>query len=220
MDQLSYTPINTTYNGLDDSSSGRTIGPADTGLGENAFTDTGTNYIDGGDGDDLIVGANGQDTLIGGAGRDTIDGGAGIDTIEGGGDRDIIGGGAGNDAIAGGSGADYIDGGADDDYIYGQEGEDLVFGGTGKDVLFGGEGSDVFFFRSGDGPDIIMDFVAGSQADAVALQGTGLGSFAEVQAHLSFYEPGNATLLQIGADQIFFVGVKPGQFDASDFFFS
>jgi Ca2+-binding RTX toxin-like protein len=107
------------------------------------------------------------------------------------------------------------------DYVLGDAGEDdLVFGGLGNDVVYGGTGSDVFLFRSGDGADIIMDFIPGSQADLVALGNTGLTSFADVQAHMIFFPAGNATtLIQIGTDQIFLANVHPSQIDASDFAF-
>lgn len=209
-----------TFNGIDgDSLHPLSVDSTVTGLGELGFDDPSPNLIDGGAGNDLIVGAPGADSLLGGGGDDTMDGGAGADGIDGGAGRDIIGGGSDNDVIFGGSGNDYLDGSTGNDEIHGDDGEDLVIGGTGTDVLYGGADSDVFLFRAGDGPDIIMDFVPGSQADQVALQGTGWAQFSEVQAHLSWYAPGNATLLQIGTDQIFFNVLRPEQLDASDFFF-
>lgn len=36
----------------------------------------------------------------------------------------------------------------------------------------------------------------------------------------SYFPPGNATLLQLGGDQLFFVGITSAQFDGGDFFFS
>jgi Ca2+-binding RTX toxin-like protein len=173
----------------------------------------------GAEGSDLLLGRAGDDLLVGYAGDDVIDGGAGTDLLDGGLGRDIIGGKAGKDILAGGDGNDYLDGGADDDYLFGDAGEDLVIGGSGLDVLSGGEGSDVFLFTAGDGADIIADFVAGSQADAVALSGTGLTSFEDVMAHMSFYAAGNASYIQVGTDQLFFANVTPNQFDASDFIF-
>jgi Ca2+-binding RTX toxin-like protein len=220
LDLLDYVSISGGFNGLNDTfGSAWTAGSGVTGLGENAFSDLGIDYLDGGDGNDLIVGGDGSDTLLGGAGDDTIDGGAGVDTVEAGAGSDVVGGGDGNDAISGGDGNDYLDGQAGADYILGGDGEDLVFGGLLNDVLSGGTGSDVFLFRAGDGSDILMDFVPGSQADVLALQNTGLGSFADVQAHMSYYSAGNATYIQIGSEQIFFANVLPHQFDASDFVF-
>jgi Ca2+-binding RTX toxin-like protein len=220
LDLLAYDRITVTSNGVTPTPMPYTsISAAVTGLGESAFLDTGNDWIDGGDGNDLIVGQAGNDTLIGGAGDDTIDGGSDIDTIDGGAGRDIIGGGDGNDSISGGDGNDYLDGAAGNDYILAGDGEDLVFGGLGNDVVYGGTGSDVFLFRAGDGADIIMDFVAGSQADVITLQNAGFGTFADVQAHMSFYAAGNATYIQIGSDQIFLANVLPSQLDASDFAF-
>jgi Ca2+-binding RTX toxin-like protein len=221
LDLLYYDTVRLQYNGLDGAMLPYSVvvTPETTGLGENALLDTGNDYLDGGDGDDLIVGQAGNDTLIGGAGDDTIDGGSDIDTIDGGSGRDIIGGGDGNDSISGGDGNDHLDGAAGNDYILAGDGEDLVTGGVGNDVLYGGDDSDVFLFHAGDGADIIADFVAGSQADAVALSGTGLTSFEDVMAHMSFYAAGNASYIQVGTDQLFFANVTPNQFDASDFIF-
>ena len=61
----------------------------------------------------------------------------------------------GNDqpnSILGGKGADKIDGGA---------GADTLSGGAGNDSLTGGAGADVFLYASGEGKDVITDYVAG-----------------------------------------------------------
>ena len=184
-----------------------------------ATADGSSNYIDASSGNDLVVGSAGNDALLGGMGLDTILGGDGTDGIDGGGDRDIIDAGAGNDYVLAGAGNDYVDGSDGNDEIFGEDGDDLIISGKGNGVLYGGDGSDIFYFRPGDGGDVIMDFVAGSKADAIALAGTGLSSFAEVQSRLGYFAAGNATFLQIGSDQIFFSGITPGQLDASDFLF-
>jgi Ca2+-binding RTX toxin-like protein len=84
---------------------------------------TGSDYIEGGAGDDVIQGnfvslaSTASNTLHGGAGLDTIVGDNGSDQISGGSDADTIQAKAGNDFISGGSGADTIDGGDDIDTI-------------------------------------------------------------------------------------------------------
>lgn len=142
-----------------------------------------------------------------------------IENAVGSGASDDIFGSSGANSLWASAGNDYVNGGAGADYVYGEGGEDLVIGGLGNDVVSGGSGSDVFLFRAGDGADILTDFVPGSQADVVALQNTGFTSFADVQAHMSFYAAGNATYIQIGSDQVFFANILPHQFDVSDFVF-
>jgi Ca2+-binding RTX toxin-like protein len=181
----------------------------------------GNDYIDGGRGDDYLDGEAGVDILIGGIGNDSMRGGDDVDTLDGGLGDDTLSGQSGNDSIAGGMGNDNLDGGSEDDYIFGDAGTDLIRGGAGFDILFGGADSDVFLYYGipGDGTDILMDFVAGSQADTLALHNALVSNFADVQTRLSYYAAGNATVLTIGNDQIFFANVLPSQLDASDFAF-
>ncbi|WP_134725162.1 Hint domain-containing protein [Paracoccus luteus] len=140
-----------------------------------------TNYIDGGDGNDVIDGLTGSDYLFGGNGDDRIigglwDGDAGVTLTtgrtggEGGTVDDRIYGGAGNDTIYGDDvagtdslgGNDYIDGadgndqiiaGAGNDTVYGGAGTDNIQGGTGNDSLFGGADNDVL--NGGTGNDVL-----------------------------------------------------------------
>ncbi|MVO14524.1 hypothetical protein GO984_01765 [Rhodobacteraceae bacterium CY05] len=83
---------------------------------------------------------------------------------------DDISGFAGNDTLDGGNGVDVLDGGEDDD---------LIIGGFGDDVMSGGAGADTFVFSSGEGADIIQDFVVGT--DFLSLTGAqSIGSITEV----------------------------------------
>lgn len=87
----------------------------------------GSDYIDGGDGDDLIFGDDGRNE--------------GVDVsvkIKGG--NDIILGGTGNDVIDGDFGNDQINGGNGSDLIYGGMGDDTLDGGAGNDFIFGDDG--------------------------------------------------------------------------------
>src|SRR5215213_4365706 len=59
--------------------------------------DAGTDYVDGGIGNDTLKGSSGDDLLIGGEGNDALDGDDGNDTLIGG---------TGNDTFKGGDGSD------------------------------------------------------------------------------------------------------------------
>ena len=191
------------------------------GYGEAAPDDLGDDLLDGGSGDDLLVGQGGNDVLLGGTGNDTLDGGSGNDSLDGGDGNDVIGGGTGNDVISGGNGNDYVFGAEGNDSVSGGAGTDLVFGAQGTDTLFGGPDSDVFYYRGGDGTDVIADFVPGPTADVIDLVGTQYGSFAQVQASLSYYSAGNATVLPFNdGSQLLIANVLPSQLDASDFWFN
>ncbi len=98
-------------------------------------------------------------------------------------------GGAGNDGLRGGDGADWL---------VGEAGSDTLSGGAGDDVLFGGAGPDTVQYASGDGRDVVRDFVTGGAEWDVIAFGPGLfGSFAAVQAATQ----------QVGADAVITAGV-------------
>lgn len=105
--------------------------------------DGAANNLTGTDGVDMIIGLDGNDTLTGAGSLDVLAGNAG---------NDVINGGAGNDLLRGGQGNDVINGGID---------SDIIWGDRGSDTLTGGAGSDSFVFRSGDGSDVITDFLPG-----------------------------------------------------------
>lgn len=128
------------------------------------FGNTGSDTLNGGDGDDELYGQglafftddNASDTLNGGAGNDVLLGNGGSDILNGdegddeiwgderfsfailGFDSDVINGGDGNDTIYGGGGDDIIDGGNDNDTLTGGEGNDTINGGAGDDTIRGG----------------------------------------------------------------------------------
>ncbi|MEM8503704.1 MAG: alkaline phosphatase [Cyanobacteria bacterium P01_D01_bin.1] len=133
--------------------------------------------------DETLNGLGGNDLIAGGLGNDTIDGADGDDVIRGdnnsrsaggmvGGD-DILFGGAGNDRIGGKGGNDQLFGEEGDDALYGDAGDDLLRGGLGNDQLFGDDnassGMDTFVLATGEGTDMIMDFVSGE--DLIGLAG-------------------------------------------------
>jgi Ca2+-binding RTX toxin-like protein len=114
---------------------------------------TTSDLIDGGDGNDTIWGdypgsspTPGNDWLEGGAGNDVLYGGAGDDRLVGGSGRDRLLGEAGNDLLIGNTENDYLDGGAGDDTLV-MDGDfgtvnGTVFGYYGTRV--GGTGADTF----------------------------------------------------------------------------
>lgn len=163
---------------------------------DNLYGNAGDDNLNGGDGDDILRGGIGQDilngangndtlygednndTLIGGSGIDFLRGGAGSDILDGGADSDTLFGDAGNDTLYGGGGIDFLRGGdgndslyagAGDDTLYGDAGDDLLNGGLGNDSLWGGTGIDTFILASGQGTDLIRDFIDGQ--DLLSLSG-------------------------------------------------
>lgn len=114
------------------------------------FGDDETYYSYNSDGDDTIHGRSGNDTIIAGGGNDTVYGDEGTDTIHGLDGDDTIRGGTEKDYLFGDSGDDTIHGDEGDDSIYGGNGDDIIYGGIGNDEINGGSGSDDLFGNSGD----------------------------------------------------------------------
>lgn len=126
----------------------------------------GSDYIDGGDGDDIIFGNGQSDFLFGGEGDDEIYGdgwgitgaAAGNDYLEGGAGNDKLFGGAGADYLLGGTGNDLLVGDMEDDavedqgadFLDGGDGNDELRGGGGKDTLYGGNDNDLLYGDAGD----------------------------------------------------------------------
>lgn len=107
------------------------------------------NQFSGADGNDTLIGwaKGGFDTSE--SGTDYIYGGTGNDKLYGGTDRDYLDGDAGNDSLYGGIGNDDLEGEAGNDYLYGGGGDDKLEGGnTKKDYLYGGTGADTFILGS------------------------------------------------------------------------
>ena len=63
--------------------------------------------------------------------------------------------------IAGNSLANSIVGGSGADSLSGASGADTLNGGKGNDTLIGGAGNDLFIYQSGQGNDVITDYVTG-----------------------------------------------------------
>ncbi|KAG1649457.1 Iron-regulated protein FrpA [Nymphon striatum] len=103
---------------------------------------------------------NGE-TLIGDGAANQLEGGNDADFLLGLSGDDILNGGGGRDGLSGGGGADTLDG---------QDGTDVLVGGMGDDVLTGGTGGDDFAFATGDGADIITDFLPGQ--DRLVIDGS------------------------------------------------
>ncbi|MBO4400722.1 MAG: hypothetical protein J5809_02635 [Selenomonadaceae bacterium] len=91
----------------------------------------------------------------------TINGNANANVIYSGSGADALYGGKGNDTIYGGNGKDSVYGGEGTDKLFGDAGNDTLIGGKGNDCLTGGAGADVFYYESGDGSDVITDYVSG-----------------------------------------------------------
>jgi Ca2+-binding RTX toxin-like protein len=154
----------------------------------------GNDTLDGGAGSDDLRGGGGDDRLDGGTGVDTLRGGVGDDTylVDGRADRVVEGLGGGSDTVIAGSdghwlapnvealvlagsatfgvgqaAANSLVGNALANRLYGQGGDDVLEGGGGADSLWGGAGRDIFRFRTGDGADMVMDFLAGQDDLAI-----------------------------------------------------
>jgi Ca2+-binding RTX toxin-like protein len=81
-------------------------------------------------------------------------------------------GGDGNDTLTGGIGNDTLFGGHGNDSLVGGLGSDLFTGGAGNDTLTLGSDNniDTVFYRSGDGSDIVQQFVRKSGGDLLSFQ--------------------------------------------------
>lgn len=73
----------------------------------------------------------------------------------------LVTGTAQSDTLTGNDGNDTINAGAGKDIVKGGAGDDSLAGGTGQDTLTGGDGEDIFVYASGDGNDVITDYIAG-----------------------------------------------------------
>jgi len=112
---------------------------------------SGSDQIEGTDGDDVICTLGGADTVFAGDGNDIVLGGRGGDTLRAGNDADRVVGGKGNDVLFGDDGRDVIlgkgggdslSGGHDSDHLGGGKGNDLLDGGPSADSCRGGAGRD------------------------------------------------------------------------------
>jgi Ca2+-binding RTX toxin-like protein len=136
---------------------------------------SGSDYLDGGAGNDVMYGDGGDDTLVGGSGNDVLtgDGNYLSEELHG---ADILDGGAGDDQLYGNAGADYLDGGVGADLLEGGNGNDFAEGGDGNDILNGGNGEDVLYGDAGN--DILSggnnnDTLYGGAGDDILVGGAG-----------------------------------------------
>lgn len=188
-------------------------------LGEDIlYGGQGDDLLYGGDGADLLFGNLGNDALSGGTGDDTLSGGAGIDVLSGGAGDDQLNGGAGDDTLYGGvaggaTGIDVLDGGA---------GNDALYGGEGVDWIYTGEGSDAIYIEALNGFDVVVDFdsAAGDVIHlATDVNGSGLTSFAAVQAAATDNADGNVEIA-LGADNyVRIIGLSSAQLSSDMFQF-
>jgi Ca2+-binding RTX toxin-like protein len=210
--------------------------------------DDGNDLIQGGSGLDSLFGNAGVDVILGGADADFIDGGsegdfvfgeAGNDTVLGGAGNDQVFGGADNDSLIGNAGVDILNGGDGNDtlndggtleltFSIGGNGNDTIIGTSGQDQMWGGTGSldtgaDVFQFGAGNGFDIIFDFQAGPGiVDQIRLVGTGIASFAQLQAENRIGQAGANTQINLpgSGNVIFLMNTTATTLVADDFLFT
>jgi Ca2+-binding RTX toxin-like protein len=131
-----------------------------------ATSDSGTQTITTGAGDDVITATTTADinTITAGAGDDTIN------VLAAASGSYLINGDDGNDRLSGGAGIDALNGGA---------GNDMLFGRGGADSMTGGDGADHYFVRDAD------DVVVESNPDA------GTGGIDKLFSWLSAYTLGD-----------------------------
>ncbi|MGB3401418.1 MAG: transporter substrate-binding domain-containing protein, partial [Microcoleaceae cyanobacterium] len=142
-------------------------------------SESGDDYLIGGDDDDYLYGQRGSDKLEGGNGNDLLDGGDGNDELRGGNQNDRLDGGDGNDLLDGGDGNDTLYSGSGNDTLIGGDGDDrlIVDSNSGENVLAGGDGNDYLeghngkdVFSGGSGNDTVKaysgnDFIDGGDGD-------------------------------------------------------
>jgi serralysin len=120
----------------------------------------GDDSVQGGAQFDDINGNKGADTIDGGTGgSDWLVGGQGNDLITAHASaNNLLYGNLGDDTLHGGSGGDVLRGGQGDDSIVGGSGSDFVSGDRGNDTESGGAGADIFHTSQDAGIDKVLDF--------------------------------------------------------------
>ncbi|MGH1350057.1 MAG: calcium-binding protein [Methyloligellaceae bacterium] len=201
----------------------------------------GTNYFDGGDGNDraiidfsastvavgmsypssyIQVFSDGKSVRLRDVENLTIFGGSADDDLEGTTGSDFLYGGAGNDGLNGGSG---------NDILYGGDGNDLLFASIGMDTLYGGAGDDYLEINDNTGGADIAD--GGEGLDELRLRRTDLTADISLTfnsgAGSNFTLPDGTTVNNIelldittgsGDDEVTFIPLFAGenQFDGDD----
>jgi Ca2+-binding RTX toxin-like protein len=130
----------------------------------------------------------------------------------------VLSGGAGDDDLEGGDGADTLYGGASGtdrqfDVLGGGAGDDVIYGGEGVDWIYSGVGNDAIYIEGSNGYDVLADFEAGADVIHIAtnVNGTGIASFADVQAVATDNQEGNAELALSGGNIVRIIGVSSAQ---------
>ena len=163
---------------------------AESGASGTAYSNTGNDYLDGGDGNDIIYGQDGNDTLIGGAGNDFLIGGSDNDVMRGGtgddtyevtdaGDVVVETAGEGTDTVFSylsytlgadvenirlAGGALNATGNALNNMVVGNAMNNVLIGGAGNDIMVGSTGNDSYEVT--EGGDIVYE-AAGEGNDTV-----------------------------------------------------
>ena len=105
-------------------------------------------------------------------------------------------------------------GNALDNIIMGSDGAQTIDGDAGNDVLIGGGGADVFIVSRGNGSDVIIDFLAGT--DQIRLQGYALYSIDAVKAAMT--QVGADVVLELGeGERLVLRNTQVTSFTATDF---
>jgi Ca2+-binding RTX toxin-like protein len=170
----------------------------------------GADRLDGGRGADVLAGGQGNDVYVFDTSSDVAIefAGGGTDSIE------VVGG--NNYTIAqnvenltylgtyAGIAQFTANGNGLANTMIGGAGADRLDGRGGADLLSGSNGSDTFVFRSGYGPDRILDFAAtGTAEDFVELGGAGFTSFLQLQASGAVAQVGSNVEVTLGpADKL------------------
>lgn len=120
------------------------------------------------------------------------------------------------------SGSEKLDGGYNNDTLFGNGGNDTLWGGAGNDVLNGGAGADRFQFGGSSGSDIIQDFAVAQAGELIAItkniNGTGIKTFEQLQAHMSM--TGSNTVIHLGhGNSITLLNVNKADLTSADFIF-
>jgi len=178
---------------------------------------TGSDWIDGGGGNDLIAATRGGgDRVVGGAGRDRIQTGGGDDIVEGGSGDDIAQGGAGDDRIygrdkvatdlaitAGETAASFA---VQGELLSGDGGNDLLVGSGSRDFLLGGDGKDLVV-GGGGGDDIYGDAsLVGATLGWTVTRDTNIGTGGYTEYLLTFSDTPIASSEMVGAADTIYGG--------------
>ncbi len=201
------------------------------GIGtDTLFGGADVDVIQGGANGDSINGDSEDDFLFGEAGGDIVNGGAGNDQVFGGSEDDLLFGDAGIDILNGGDGNDFLNdqGTLELTFSFGGNGNDTIVSTSGQDQMWGGTGTvdtgfDRFQFGANNGYDIIFDFQGGAgPGDQIWLLGTGITSFAQLQAENRIGQAGANTQINLpgSGNVIFLINTTAATIVADDFIFA